>query len=632
LKTNLASMGKAIPAIEQGMSGASLMQMPGMNRKMDKFRRYVEVSKFINNDDRSAVLAFLDEGDSAGDASQSRGAGEILGILKNMKDEMEKDLGETQASEKAAHEGFNELKAAKEQEISINEKSVISKDKRIGAIAVELSESNHALEDSKEELANAQKFKANMKEQCESMATQKAQREKARADEIKAISEAVGILNDDDALEVFSKSKAAALVQKPRPTYDALIQITQKSHVVRRHKSDVMLLSVNQKTHRASEETQNPAEKLVKQMIDSMVGVLHDEDVNDEHKKAYCANETEVAHSIEAEKEESIEKTTAEISEQEDELATLVSEIKALTAKIQDLDKLVHETSETRKAEHQEFVDMFATSTTAIRLINKAIKRLEKFYSPKKYAAEKKAVEEAALAKAGMSLSQKKQQQRVNTLLVQRKEAALLPGGFDAFIQVSSQTNSMARFRSSLRDGVDPIVLPDTPQGAPEKSESGGVMALMTEFVTDLKTEMTEAETSEKFNAKEYVRIMSDAQETRAGDVKSMNQKKAAKATVATKLTENKEALALTEEELQNLKLYLVQLHTECDFLMRNFDVRHEDRVDGESGLEAAETIVTEGTPPSYREIENRYKEEKTDDDVDEHFPGTPIDDGPDKR
>merc|ERR1719321_2421027 len=100
-----------------------------------------------------------------------------------------------------------------------------------------------------------------------------------------------------------------------------------------------------------------------------------------------------------------------------------------------------------------------------------------------------------------------------------------------------------------------------------------------------------------------------------------MNQKKAAKATVATKLTENKEALALTEEELQNLKLYLVQLRTECDFLMRNFDVRHEDRVDGESGLEAAETIVTEGTPPSYREIENRYKEEKTDDDVDEHFP-----------
>merc|ERR1719359_45788 len=91
---------------------------------------------------------------------------------------------------------------------------------------------------------------------------------------------------------------------------------------------------------------------------------------------------------------------------------------------------------------------------------------------------------------------------------------------------------------------------------------------------------------------------MSDAQATRASDVKSLSGRKEAKATLDTKIVANKELLALAEEELQNLKLYLVQLHTECDFLVRNFDVRHEDRVDGESGLEAAETIVTDGIPP----------------------------------
>merc|ERR1719375_1111593 len=153
----------------------------------------------------------------------------------------------------------------------------------------------------------------------------------------------------------------------------------------------------------------------------------------------------------------------------------------------------------------------------------------------------------------------------------------------------------------------------------------------MNEFVSDLKMEMTEAETSEKFNAKEYVRIMTEAQETRARDVKSLNEKKSVKATLDTKLVENKELLALTEEELHNLELYLVQVHTECDFLMANYEARHEDRVDGETGLESAETIVTDAEVPSHREIEQRFAEEKTDDDVDEHFPGTPIDDGPDK-
>merc|ERR1719263_410051 len=154
----------------------------------------------------------------------------------------------------------------------------------------------------------------------------------------------------------------------------------------------------------------------------------------------------------------------------------------------------------------------------------------------------------------------------------------------------------------------------------------------MNELKTDLKVEMTEAETSEKFNAKEYVRIMTDAQETRAQDVKSTNEKKSVKATLDTKLSENKELLALTEEELHNLELYLVQVHTECDFLMANFEVRHEDRVEGETGLESAETIVTDGEVPSHKSIEDRYEMEKTDDDVDEHFPGTPIDDGPDKN
>merc|ERR1719160_528168 len=147
-----------------------------------------------------------------------------------------KDLKDMQDQDATAHNGFNDLKASKEQEISINEKSVIEKEKRIGALALELSEGTHALEDAKEELENATKFKATMKEQCASMEEQKAAREKARADEIKAISEAVNILNDDEALETFSKAKGgAALVQQSHPTYDALLQVTKsKVRVVRK--------------------------------------------------------------------------------------------------------------------------------------------------------------------------------------------------------------------------------------------------------------------------------------------------------------------------------------------------------------------------------------------------------------
>merc|ERR1719421_1076563 len=416
-KFNLKGLGQAIPAIEKGMGGAALLQMPGSGR----LRRFFEGTKYLSSEDRSGVLAFLDQGDEdmGGDTQQAPQSGEILGILKSMKDEMQKDLGEMQAQEKSDHESFNELKAAKNEEISINEKSVVEKEKRIGALALELSEGKHALEDAQEELANAQKFKANMKEQCANVKKQQATRAKMRAAEILAVSEAIKILNDDDALDVFKKSlPSAALVQQPRKTYDALIQLSQSSARLLKREPNKQ----DEFTHTEDvSATGSGAEKLVTHMIDGMVSVLHDEDVGDEHKKAWCANETEVSHGIEAEKKDTIEKLTADISEQTDLLATTVQEIKDLTFKINELDKLVHETTEQRKAEHQEFVDMFATSATAIRLVDKAIKRLEKFYSPEKYAKEKKAATDAALAKAGLSLTQQSKEGRADTLLVQAR-------------------------------------------------------------------------------------------------------------------------------------------------------------------------------------------------------------------
>merc|ERR1719311_346431 len=101
---------------------------------------------------------------------------------------------------------FADLKAAKTSEIDTAKKAVISKEKRIGALALTISEAKHAVEDASDELTNAQKFLANMAEVCEAKKKEQAMRAKMRAEEIQAVSEAVKILNDDDALDVFKKS------------------------------------------------------------------------------------------------------------------------------------------------------------------------------------------------------------------------------------------------------------------------------------------------------------------------------------------------------------------------------------------------------------------------------------------
>jgi len=307
-----------------------------------------------------------------------------------------------------------------------------------------------------------------------------------------------------------------------------------------------------------------------------------------------------------------------------DNAATLADEIKGLKDKINELDKMVHEATMNRKEEHQEFVDAFATSATALRLLDKAMTRLHKFYSPEKIAKEVAATKAAALEKAGLSLLHKSADQPSSDA-VRRITAALMPSDFDSLMQVKrfSESTSMARFQQAIRSGVDPVVLPDTP-GTYEKKESGGVLALMEKFKQDLKVEMTESETDEKHNADDYTRIMKDAHETRAQDTKSMNTKMSEKATLDEKIVTAKADAKLTDEEIHNIELYLLQLHTECDFLSRNFEVRHEGRIEEEAGLEDAKTIVTDEEPLGHREIEARYEQEHAEKDVEEHFPDLP--------
>merc|ERR1719160_1486366 len=258
----------------------------------------IEVSKYIRNEDRSTVLAFLDQGEEDGETEKAGGAGEILGILKNMKDEMEKDLKELQKQQGIDLNDFNELKAAKEKEIDLNQRAIVTKEKRSGALALELSEDNHALKDAKEELDNASKFLATMDEQCTKAKANRDMRAKMRADEIAALGEAIKILNDDDALDVFKKSlPSAALMQQQRQTYDALLQLREEGKRLQQgralSKPKLVLTSVNAHIRQHGEpggvgEFAGQAEKMVVHMVDGMVGVLHDEDVSDEHKKDWC--------------------------------------------------------------------------------------------------------------------------------------------------------------------------------------------------------------------------------------------------------------------------------------------------------------------------------------------------------
>merc|ERR1719158_2329271 len=203
-ETNIGMMAKAIPALEKGMGGAALLQMPGADRLM----KIVENNGNMDEQNRGDVMAFFQQGGDYAPAS-----GQIVGILKGMKDDMEAELKEAIATEEKAISGFGELKASKETEIEMATEAIETKTGRSGEVAVSIVQTKDALEDTEEELADTEKLLTQLATECKTKEAEWAERSKIRAEEVKAISEAISILNDDDALDVFKKARPSALVQ-----------------------------------------------------------------------------------------------------------------------------------------------------------------------------------------------------------------------------------------------------------------------------------------------------------------------------------------------------------------------------------------------------------------------------------
>merc|ERR1719395_420509 len=124
-------------------------------------------------------------------------------------------------------------------------------------------------------------------------------------------------------------------------------------------------------------------------------------------------------------------------------------------------------------------------------LIKKASARLQKFYSPK-----------AAESGAFLSIHQAAPKGPPPAVYARLAKDA----DFDSLLQTTNNKFA-AKVKQSVK--VDPIVLPDTP-GKYEKKESGGVMNLMNEMMSDLESDMSAQFTEEKHASKDYVKMMAE--------------------------------------------------------------------------------------------------------------------------
>merc|ERR1719420_1073496 len=258
-------------------------------------------------------------------------------------------------------------------------------------------------------------------------------------------------------------------------------------------------------------------------MIDNLVVELKAEQAIDADKKAYCEAELDKSEDKKKGLELDISDLEKAIADAEEAIATYKSEIAALEDGIKALDKSVAEATETRKEEHDDYVETLAANNAAKDLMGFAKNRLQKFYNPKLYKAPPKRVlsdEEQLTVNMGGTLA-----------------PTAAPGGIAGTGIGLAQT------------GAAP---PPPPEAnlAYKKSgeESGGVMAMIDLLVADLDKDIQISEVDEKDAQEEYEEFMSDASEKRALDSKAITDKEAAKAETQTQLEDDKDSKKINSD------------------------------------------------------------------------------------
>jgi len=566
-KANIAACGKAIKAIEKGMAGGFLQSSAATTLK----------NIVINRDmDRFAKMMLTDFLQSS--SGESGSTGEIVGILKQLLETMEKEHKEVVDEEAAAVAEFESLVDAKEKEIQAATEAIEAKTEKNGEYAVKIVNLKNDLEDAQESLAEDQKFTAELKKGCATAQTDYDSRVKGRAEELVAVQETIKILNDDDALDLFKKTL-------PSPS---LLQVTDTRDI---RDSALQALSGVQNSQKlgfielALMGKKVSFDKVIK-MMDDMVVLLKEEQKDDEAQKEWCETEFRTSELKEVDLNHKIEGLTASIEEMTEGIKKLTDEIKALEDGIVALDKSVAEATETRKAEHEEFVTVAAQNNAAVQLLGVAENRLNKFYNPAAY---------------------KPPQRRE---LTEEERIYVQSGGADprdAEEAAAAQTGIAGTGVTVFQQGGVAPPPPPATAGAYKKKDAGGPTALIQKLSNELKMEIQANEMDEKNAQEDYEELMAESASKRAADSKTITEKETQKAGLEGDLEAAKKDKKAAATDLMALGEYVAQLHGNCDFLLKNFDVRKEAR-SGEIDAIGKAKAVLSGADYSLLQVKHSVK------------------------
>jgi chromosome segregation ATPase len=536
LLLSIDALKNAIQVLSKHNS-AAFLQLDGANMQGVAYTLQYQLARHqsilegvLTHSQKRAATAFIQAPQDYFDAeptfkqSYAPQSGEIFGILNQMKESFEQNLAETQKDEAANVKAYEQLKAAKEDEIVAGQEQAETKTQELADTDEKLAQSKEDLDDTRASLSEDEAFLMMLKEKCASTDAEWEERQKTRQLEMEACSKALAVLSSDEAHDLFTKTFNPAFIQEE--------ESNQRRTAAAKVLKTAALKNKSPRLAAIAIKVQLDAFVRVKKAIDDMITQLTAEKKDEIKHKDFCVEEFNTNQLQTERKDREKEDLLALIEDLDLTIKTLSAEIDTLKSEIAELNTELKRAGEDREKQNKEFQQVVADQRASQKLLTAALDILKGFY--------------------------------------EKEEAALL----------------------QQKDNKGP----PPPPGFKEYKKSGaagGVMGMIQEIINDAKKMEADATRAEAEAQAAYEDLVNDTNASIEEKTKSQVNKTEEKAKAEENLQQaitDKEAALLELEELSN---YNAELHQNCDFIMKNFEIRQTARDEEIEALRQAKSILS---------------------------------------
>merc|ERR1719321_1329337 len=436
--------------------------------------KHADLLDGLTHKQRRVVAAFVQSPEDYFDSeptfkqSYAPASGQIFGILKQMKETFESNLSNSQKEELASQKAFEDLKAAKEEEIAAGQEQVDTKTQELATTDEKLAMSKQDIEDTKAGLTEDEQFLLMLKEKCQNLDHEYEERQKTRAMEIEAVSKALAFLTSDEARDLFSKTlgfiqkKSSKTFKRQLEASKLLAKIANKNNNPR-----LMTLAMSVKLDAFTK---------VKKAIDDMIAQLLKEKQDEIKLKDFCVEgfyQNEMATEKKEREKEDLKKLSGDLEMTIDELTKAIETLKAEVA---ELNTQLKRAGEDREKANKEFQLTVADQDATIKLLEAALGVLQGFYGKK-----------AAAAAAAAALIQGKKQPA--------------PPGFKEYKKNAASGGVMGMIEGIIQDAKD--LKAEAVRGEEESQADYEAFVTETQASIDEKTKDIVNKSEEKAKAEE---------------------------------------------------------------------------------------------------------------------------------